>query len=300
MSESLIQIFDTVNIGVVTLDQELRVQYWNRWMELHSGIRAEKIIGSSLFDFFPNLNNIRFTKNCKVVLSFGNFSFFSQKLHKYLFPFRPDSSFGCNFEFMQQSCTMGPLRDQNNSIISLFIIIQDVTELAASEQRLIELNTKDALTGIYNRRYLDAHLGGECDRHLRYGRKMTLIMFDIDYFKKVNDNYGHQCGDFVLKAITTEIAHLSRRTDYFVRYGGEEFCCILPETPSEEAMMLAERFRCHVAQLNMAYQDKNVQVTISLGVAELRNEDTPEQLLQRADDALYEAKNKGRDRVVLK
>jgi len=299
MSELLTQIFDTVNIGVVTLDLDLQVQYWNRWMELHSGIPAEKILGAPIVDFYPSLNNPRFTKNCKAVFSFGNFSFFSQKLHKYLFPFKPDSSFGSSFDFMQQSCTMGPLRGQDQSISSLFLIVQDVTELAASEQRLIELNTKDALTGIYNRRYLEAHLKDECERHLRYNRKMSLMMFDIDFFKKVNDTYGHQCGDLVLKTLATEISQLARSTDYFVRYGGEEFCCILPETSADEAVHQAERFRSHIATLLMTYKEAKVQVTISLGIAELRAGDAPDQVLKRADDALYEAKNAGRNRVAL-
>lgn len=299
MSELLTQIFDTVNIGVVTLDLNLRVQYWNRWMELHSGIHATKIIDSPLFDFYPNLNNISFAKNCKAVLSFGNFSFFSQRLHKYLFPFKPDGSFGCSFDFMQQNCTMGPLRDQDNSITSLFLIVQDVTELAASEQRLIELNIKDALTGIYNRRYLEAHLTIECERHTRYSRKMSLIMFDIDHFKKVNDTYGHQCGDLVLKTIATKISKLARNTDYLVRYGGEEFCCILPETSANDALNLAERFRSHIAKLVMDNKEDKIQVTISLGIAELHGGETPDQLLKRADDALYEAKNTGRNRVAI-
>lgn len=299
MSELLVQIFDTVNIGVVTLDTELRVQYWNKWMELHSGILASQIIGAPLFEYYPNLNNVRFAKNCKAVLSFGNFSFFSQKLHRYLFPFKPEGSFGNTFEFMQQSCTMGPLRDHDNSVNSLFLIVQDVTELAVSEQRLIEMNTKDALTGIYNRRYLETHLKDECERHTRYSRRLSLIMLDIDHFKKVNDTYGHQCGDLVLKNIATTISQLVRSTDYLVRYGGEEFCCILPETSGEEAVNLAERFRCQAAELVMEYKDLKVKVTISLGIAELRAGDTPESLMKRADDALYEAKNTGRDRVVL-
>lgn len=295
----LTQIFDTVNIGVVTFDQELRVQYWNRWMELHSGIPAATIIGSPIIDFYPGLNTTSFIKNCKAVLSFGNFSFFSQKLHKYLFPFKPDSSFGSNFEFMQQSCTMGPLRDQDNSITSLFLIVQDVSELAASEQRLMELNRKDALTGVYNRRYLESRLRAECERHLRYHRELSLVMFDIDFFKAVNDSHGHQCGDFVLKAIASEVSNLARSTDYLARYGGEEFCCILTETSSEDALCFAERCRCHIAELTLTCQEITVQVTISLGIAELRLGDTPDQLLKRTDDALYQAKNAGRNRVVL-
>nr|MBF0222667.1 diguanylate cyclase [Desulfobulbaceae bacterium] len=299
MSESLIQIFETVNIGVVTLDLELRVQFWNRWMELHSQIPAEKIIGTPIIDSFPNLDNPRFSKNCKAVFSFGSFSFFSQKLHKYLFPFKPDASYGNSFDFMQQSCTMGPLRDQDNVINSLFLIVQDVTELAASENRLIELNTKDALTGIYNRRYLEAHLKDECERHHRYGRQLSLIMLDIDFFKKVNDNYGHQCGDQVLKAIAHEISKLARSTDYFVRYGGEEFCLILPETSADDALSQAERFRDHIADLVIPCKEASIKVTISLGIAELAAGNSPDQLMKRADDALYEAKNAGRNRVTL-
>lgn len=298
MSE-LAQIFDTVNIGLVTFDQELRVQYWNRWMELHSGIMADKIIGLPIIDFYPGLNTPRFLKNCKAVFLFGNFCFFSQKLHRYLFPFKPESSFGSNFEFMQQSCTMGPLRDQENSIKSLFLIVQDVTELAASEQRLLDLNTKDPLTGIYNRRYLEARLKGECERHLRYQRRMSLVMLDIDFFKVVNDSYGHQCGDFVLKSIAQEICRLARATDCLARYGGEEFCCILPEASADDALFFAERFRSHIADLVMTSLETEVRVTISLGVAELRGGESPDQLLKRADDALYEAKNQGRNRVVV-
>lgn len=299
MSE-LSQIFDTVNIGLVTFDRELRVQYWNRWMELHSGIAATKIIGAPIVDFFPTLNTPRFIKNCKAVLSFGNFSFFSQKLHRYLFPFKPDSSFGCSFDFMQQSCTMGPLRDQDNAITSLFLIVQDVTELAVSEQRLMELNTRDGLTGIYNRRYLESRLNSECERHVRYQRPMSLVMFDIDFFKSVNDTYGHQCGDLVLKAIAKEVSKVARASDCLARYGGEEFCCILPETSADDAVCFAERFRCRIAELIIPSQEIKVQVTISLGVAELQGGDTPEQLLRRADAALYDAKKAGRNRIVLR
>jgi diguanylate cyclase (GGDEF)-like protein/PAS domain S-box-containing protein len=297
MSE-LAQIFDTVNIGLVTFDRELRVLYWNRWMELHSGISAEKIIGAPIIDFYPGLNAVRFTKNCKAVFLFGNFAFFSQKLHRYLFPFKPESTFGSTFEFMQQSCTMGPLRDQDNAITSLFLIVQDVTELAASEQRLLDLNTKDPLTGIYNRRYLESRLLAECERHLRYNREMSLVMFDIDFFKAVNDTYGHQCGDRVLKAIAEEISRLARNSDCLARYGGEEFCCILPETSAQDALCFAERFRAHVAGMVVPCTEAEVRVTISLGVATICGGDVPDHLLKRADDALYAAKNAGRNRVV--
>ncbi len=198
----LSQIFDTVNIGLVILNGDLTVRHWNRWMELHSGIPAQRIIGSPLFHHFPSLDNQRFLRSFKSVMAFGNFSFFSQKLHRFLFPFPPDSSFESRFEHMQQSCSMGPLRDNENNITGLYLTVQDVTELAAYEQMLLKMNMTDGLTGVFNRRSLEKRLNEEYERSKRYSSKFSVIMFDIDFFKRVNDTYGHQCGDFILKSVS--------------------------------------------------------------------------------------------------
>jgi diguanylate cyclase (GGDEF)-like protein len=292
------QIFDTVNIGLVVMDKELKVTQWNRWMFQHSGIASEQIVGSSIFEHFPALDSPWFTRNCKAVLTFGNFSFFSQKLHHYLFPFKPVGSFAAKFEFMQQSCTMGPLRGEDNAINSIFVIVQDVTELATYEQKMMELNIRDGLTGIYNRRHFESRLAAECERHQRYDRKLSLIMIDIDFFKAVNDSYGHQCGDQVLREVASGIASVIRTSDCLARYGGEEFCCLLPETALANAVMLAELFRRHVEDMAIEQDCNQLKVTISLGVAEYGEMDTAETLLKRADEALYEAKRTGRNRTV--
>jgi diguanylate cyclase len=294
----LTQIFDTVNIGLVVLDKDIKITYWNRWMAMHSGLPSEQILGEPLFDFFPHLNTNRFNKNCKTVLSFGNFAFFSQKLHNFLFPFKPDSSFGYRFELMQQSCTMGPIRSADNTISGLFMIIQDVTELATFEQKLIEMNTKDMLTGIYNRRFLDTRLKEECDRHHRYSRSLSLMMIDIDFFKKVNDTYGHQCGDHILKAMAAKASSIVRKTDILARYGGEEFCCLLPETDATAAEAVAENLRMQIEEMVSSFEGNQISVTISLGLSSINGNDTPESLLKRADEALYEAKHTGRNRFV--
>jgi diguanylate cyclase len=292
------QIFETVNFGLVILNTDLKVTHWNHWMARHSGIDADKITNAFLFDFFPELNTPRFLRNSKVVLSFGNFSFFSQKLHHFLFPFKPVGSFKSLFEHMQQNCTMGPLRDDDNSITGIFLIVQDVTELASYEQKLIEMNIKDGLTGIYNRRFLQTRLNEEYQRHRRYGMKLGLIMFDIDFFKKVNDCYGHQCGDSVLQSVASKITSIIRQTDCLARYGGEEFCCLLPQTNLAGGRILAERFRQHIEEMVTTCQEHNVTVTISLGVSELTAGDSAEALLKRADEALYKAKNSGRNCTV--
>lgn len=294
----LTQIFDTVNFGLVVLDRDMKIQYWNRWMSMHSGIPSNQIINGPLFDFFPHLNTPSFNKNCKSVLSFGNFAFFSQKLHRFLFPFKPDSSFGYRFDLMQQSCSMGPLRSAVNSISGLFLIVQDVTELATYEQKLVEMNTKDALTGIYNRRFLETRLKEECERQRRYSRSLSLIMIDIDFFKKVNDTYGHQAGDLILQSVAAKAASVIRKTDFIARYGGEEFCCLLPETGAQAAETVAENLRIHIEDLENSFEDNMIKVTISLGISTFVEDDAPDTLLKRADDALYQAKHSGRNRFI--
>ncbi len=197
---------------------------------------------------------------------------------------------------MQQSCSMGPLRDENNAVTALYLAVQDVTELAAYESRLIEMNMKDSLTGIYNRRFLEMRLREEFERHTRYSRRFSVIMFDVDFFKKVNDTCGHQCGDFILKSVSGKIASIIRNTDFLARYGGEEFCCLLPETGIGPAAILAERFRTAVAGMKNVYRDFEIRVTISLGVSEMGEEiNSPDALLRKADEALYTAKNTARN-----
>ena len=293
------QIFETINFGLIILSTELKVTHWNHWMARHSGIDAKQITGASLFDFFPGINTPRFIRNCNAVLSFGNFSFLSQKLHHFLFPFKPIGSFQSSmFEQMQQNCTMGPLRNDDQQISGLFLIVQDVTELASYEQKLVQMNIKDGLTGVYNRRFLQTRLNEEFQRSKRYDVKLSLIMIDIDFFKKVNDCYGHQCGDAVLISVALTIASNTRKTDYLARYGGEEFCCLLPETNLAGALIHAEHFRQLIEAQVTSCQETSIKVTISLGVSEMTAEDSAEALLKRADEALYQAKDSGRNRVV--
>jgi diguanylate cyclase (GGDEF)-like protein len=296
----LAQIFESVNMGLVVLDRELKVRHWNRWMESHSAIPAEQIVGCCLFDHFPDLHTAKFLRGSRSVLAFGGFSYFSQKLHRYLFPFRPESAFESRFDRMQQSCVMGPLRDDAGAVTGLYLTVQDVTELASYEHRLLEMNMRDGLTGVYNRRFLETRLDEEFERYKRYDRDFSLILFDIDFFKKVNDGYGHQCGDLVLKNVAGTINAMIRKTDFLARYGGEEFCCLLPETSLEAATLLAERFRAAIAADTHTYLETELRVTISLGVSKANAADPcRDSLVRRVDEALYGAKGAGRNRVVV-
>jgi len=292
------QILEMIDVGVVVLNTRFEVCYWNHWMALHSGITKEEITGKELFDFFPNLDSPEFMRGAQMSLTFGSPAVFPQTLHHYLFPFKVVGTPNGVFTHMQQQCTCAPLRQPDGSIERLLVTVQDVTERALSQHRLRHLNVHDQLTGAFNRRYLDSRLSDECKRHQRYDRPLSIIMLDIDFFKKVNDRYGHDAGDRVLVEVAARLCGSIRKSDCLVRYGGEEFCCILPETPLENACILAERFRrCIETEAIVAGQGE-LCVTISLGVAQLAPRDTPESFLKRGDAGLYGAKESGRNRVV--
>ncbi len=296
---SFTQILDTISAGIIILDRDLKVLKWNNWLERYSSIKAEEIQGKSIFKYFPNLDVPWFLRNCKSVFAFGNFSFFSQKIHNYCFPFKNVTTLDTSFEYMQQNCTMGPIRDEASQVQYIYILVQDVTDIADYEKKLTEINNRDGLTGLYNRMYLNIQLDDEVNRLKRYGRKFSLIMLDIDHFKAINDNYGHLCGDQVLRNISGLLGKHKRAVDVIARYGGEEFCCLLPETSLEEAEIVAERIRTTVEKAVFLYEDSNINVTVSLGLTEAKDPSLSlEDILKKADDALYQAKKGGRNQVV--
>ena len=161
------------------------------------------------------------------------------------------------------------------------------------------LSITDELTGLSNRRYFDSNFEKEFLRAQRYSNKLTLVMFDIDHFKKVNDTYGHQCGDFILKQVSNAALQTFRKTDTVFRFGGEEFVVILTETDIEQSKIPLERFRKTIETLDLNYQNQQVNITVSIGACQLNPEiKTKEELLEMTDKALYKAKNSGRNQVV--
>ncbi len=157
----------------------------------------------------------------------------------------------------------------------------------------------DFLTGLPNRRVLEMRLRENVDRSNRYGTKFSLVIFDIDLFKHVNDQYGHLTGDRILKAIAALLGEHMRSSDFLARYGGEEFVMILPETDDERAERMSERIRAHVESATFKNGSDVISLTISAGVGEvLQPKDTDDNLFERVDAALYEAKQSGRNKVV--
>ena len=158
------------------------------------------------------------------------------------------------------------------------------------------LATRDGLTSLWNRRCIEERFREEAGRATRYGHPFSVILFDLDHFKKVNDTYGHNAGDEVLTKVSARADGLMRATDSLGRWGGEEFLVVAPETTAQGALTLAERVREGVEGLSFATA---APITISLGIAEYVPGEEPEGTIRRADDALYQAKEAGRNRSVV-
>ncbi len=182
-------------------------------------------------------------------------------------------------------------------------IFADVTDQILKEQHILiereeykELSEIDALTGINNRRSFDNKLAELLNAALRYNRPLSLIMFDIDHFKNINDAYGHETGDFILKEISALIKENLRSTDFFARYGGEEFMIISPETSIPTAKELTERLRLKIEKHNFNIGDS---ITCSFGITDIEQNDTSKSIVYRVDAALYNAKETGRNKICI-
>lgn len=173
---------------------------------------------------------------------------------------------------------------------------QESQELRESAEKSRELALKDALTGIWNRQAMNEDLEKEYTRWQRYQKPLSLVVWDIDFFKRVNDTYGHAAGDKVLKTIARIFMQATRDADFIARFGGEEFVGIFPETRLEDALTLANKIRNKIATSKFHYENSPVPITASAGLATFRPNDTIDDVFKRADAALYRSKEAGRNR----
>lgn len=187
-----------------------------------------------------------------------------------------------------------PIRDEQGTIVGAIIVNHDITESKRLEAQLRALVERDPLTNAHNRRSLQAMLDTEIRRVRRYGTPLSLIMFDVDHFKQVNDEYGHQAGDSVLVAVADLVREELRGPDRLGRWGGEEFVVVAPSTGHHRAGVLAERLRTRIAGARFEH---GARVTCSFGVCEYRDDEDVDAFIRRADDLMYLAKRRGRNNV---
>ncbi len=301
----LLAIVQSIDVGVVVLDREYRVEVWNSFMENRSGRTAQDAVQKSFFSLFPEVEESWFRHKVESVATLGTPAFTIWEQRPYLVRFKNYQPITGQEEFMYQNTTILPLQATNSAIEHVCVIIYDVTNVAVNKHQLQSANDQlkhlsrtDRLTGLNNRGHWEEELKREYSRHRRYGSTAALVMFDIDHFKKVNDTYGHQAGDKVIQAVAEVVRKEARDTDIAGRYGGEEFVILLPDVDSAGARLFAERLRQKTEALTVDYDGQVIPFTISLGVADLaQSSNDHQQLIEWADHALYQSKRNGRNQV---
>jgi len=299
---------DKASVGIAIIDNHGTIVFWNQWLKNKSGLRYEDTMGAPFLSTFPELVDSRLALAIDSAIKYGLPALLSQSLNKAPLPLF--ENLADRSQRIQQSIQVTPL-DYDKNTRYCIVQVNDVS-IAVKKERLLREQAEtlrglafiDGLTGVPNRRQLDEYLADEFKRATRSNSPLSVIMLDIDYFKKFNDTYGHQNGDFCLRRIANGLKSMLRRpADFVARYGGEEFIIILPDTAFSGARTLAEEIRLHIESLAIPHTSSKVSdhVTLSIGISNAQSYKniTEQALIMQADSALYEAKNNGRNRVVV-
>ncbi|MBU1618125.1 MAG: GGDEF domain-containing protein [Gammaproteobacteria bacterium] len=300
-------VLEQLNSGVLVVNEQLQLVYLNSFLQRHSSVQLSDVKGKSLFQVFTDVPEAWLRRKFASVLELQSPSFSSWEQRQYIIKLphlRPVTS---SSQYMAQNCTMLPLNDPEGRRY-VCLLIEDATDAFVYQQHLqstlqkLELSNRiDGLTQALNRRYWEEQLKLEVQRAQRYQQPLSLLLFDLDKFKQLNDQYGHLGGDCVLIELTARVRVLLRDTDWFGRYGGEEFGIVLTNTALAGALEVAERVCLAVNSTAVTFHDQSIATSVSIGVAQLDavGDRAHEVLIGQADIALYNAKRDGRNRVVV-
>lgn len=303
----LMDILQNIDAGLVVMDTHYKVELWNSFMQNHSGKPPEDVLGRSIFTVFPELSEAWFKHKAQAVFVLQNAAFTTWEQRPYLFRFPHYRPITGTAEHMYQNSTIIPLIDSKGAVDHICLIVYDVTDTAVNKiaqqqanKQLQNLSRTDHLTGLFNRGYWELRLIQEFKRYDRYDHPSSLIMLDIDHFKKVNDTYGHTVGDDVIRQVSRAIKEQVRDLDIAGRYGGEEFGIILTSTAAEGAAIFAERLRTTIENMVVNSEGQQVKFTISLGISQLTEKIIDHRnWIEKADHALYQSKEGGRNRFTV-
>lgn len=299
-------LLSSIEVGIVVMDSDFCIEVWNQFMENHADKLPSEVIGKSLFSLFPEIDRSWLFRKAQPVFNLKTPVFIIWEQRPYLFNFSTSRPITSDATQMFQNITMFPLTSPNGNVERMCMLVYDVTDQALGKLRVERLNDDlkqlsrtDGLTGLFNRRYWQERF----ERLFKLGRRRetpsTALMLDIDHFKKINDTYGHQAGDEVIKTLAQVIRKSVRETDLPGRYGGEEFAIVLEDSSADNAKSVAERIRRLSEAMRVEFEGRQIQFTISIGLCEFNPVfSTAMAWLEQADQALYRAKTDGRNRVV--
>ncbi|GAU78506.1 sensor domain-containing diguanylate cyclase [Fusibacter sp. 3D3] len=275
--------------GIISVDDEQNIMMINKAACEIFGINSKTAVGSPLTDLIP--------------------ARFREKHVDYVHHF--EKSTITSRPMQERSAITGLRRDGSevplevtiskiyvNGKLEMTAVLRDISEKSSLLEELLILSRTDGLTKLYNRTYFTELFQREIERHARYKKGISIIMFDLDHFKAVNDIYGHGGGDLILTEVSQIIVKNVRRIDSVARWGGEEFIILLPETNVKEAIEISEKLRDILFKHVFIYQELSIKITASFGVASFSEAcDTSDKMIKYADDKLYESKTNGRNRV---
>lgn len=299
-----LDLLQNLDVGIIIIDRHYRIQAWNNFVENHSKLTLQGSHNQSIFEIFHEIPEEWFRNKVDTVFLLENAAFTIWEQRPYVFRFKNYQPITGTADYMYQNLSLIPLRALDNQINYVGIIIYNVTEvvvakeaLRATNHRLERLNRTDNLTRLFNRRYWEECLTVEYHRFQRTQQPLSLVIFDIDQLKKINDLYDYQSGDQVLRITADLLRQVMRRTDIGGRYGGEEFAVLLIDSDSNAAMIFAERLRATIEAYTIEGEHK-IRYTISAGIATLSSQiKDPPSLIKHAQNALFWAKRNGRNRV---
>jgi diguanylate cyclase (GGDEF)-like protein/PAS domain S-box-containing protein len=290
------KLLEEIHDGVYFVDPERKITYWNKAAERITGYPRQEVLGLSCKE------NILIHINCKGLELCDLDCPLSKAIHT-------DTSSEIETFLRHRkghrvpvAVRCAPVKDEGGNILGAVEIFSDSSQIELIKQQIKELERLaliDHLTGLPNRRYAEEELSVRLAEKQRYSWPFGILMMDLDHFKDVNDTYGHDVGDEVLRVAGRTLLHNARPFDLVGRWGGEEFVSIIRNVDADNLHNVAERFRIMVEKSRVSHNDETLNVTISLGGTLALAGDTPEAIIRRADDMMYESKNSGRNRVTL-
>jgi diguanylate cyclase (GGDEF)-like protein/PAS domain S-box-containing protein len=289
-------IFENLQDGVYFVDQNRVITYWNKAAEKITGYTAKDVIGSRCMDniliHINERNESLCMSGCPLAAVMGDGK--PRMAEVYLHHKK-----GHRVPVLVRATA---LRDEEDRVIGAAEVFSDITPQKEMQERIKELEKLalvDNLTGLSNRKHLEGELEARFQEQYRYGLSFGILFIDIDFFKKVNDTFGHEAGDQALKTVAETFKASTRSYDLFGRWGGEEFLGIIRNVDRAIIGKVAERFRILVEKTSVPTVGNTLSVTVSIGATIATPQDSPVALVQRADELMYQSKQQGRNRVTV-
>jgi diguanylate cyclase (GGDEF)-like protein/PAS domain S-box-containing protein len=287
-------VLDSVSDGVYVVEGDRRITYWNEAAERLTGYPASQVVGTHCWDNVLMHVDETGAALCRTRCPLAATMADGQVREAEVFLHHREG------HRVPVRIRVGPIRDEAGKVVGAVEVFSDSSWRTACQERMAqleELAMLDPLTGVANRRHLEMSLHSRLEEMRRYDFSVGLLFSDIDHFKQVNDRYGHEVGDAVLKMVARTLSGSARRFDVLGRWGGEEFVSIVTQVDEEALRSLGRRCQALVAQSALPVGSEAVRVTLSIGGALAEPGDTPETLTRRADQLMYLSKARGRNRL---